>query len=88
MVYQSREFRGKTDKEIGLWATRADILGAYGDPDRETKLIAINGDTGQETFTGQTRIDYDKLGLSFTFDLNGVHHISINALLPKPALEK
>ncbi|QEH31858.1 hypothetical protein OJF2_03250 [Aquisphaera giovannonii] len=81
-----REFRGKTDRGIGLGATRDDVVKAYGPPDREH--LSRNRDAFKDAAdpdkpTGQAEMSYDRLQLSFTLWEGKVYQIRIMA--PPPA---
>lgn len=87
-----REFQGKTDKGIGLGASRAEIIKAYGAPDHEiaSRLKDVFGkDTpNAEELTGQTQVYYNKLQMSFTLFKDKVYQIWIDAPRPAPAATK
>ncbi len=54
MATRVRDFAGKTDKGIGLGASKAEIIKAYGEP------------TSHETSDGTTSLSYSKLRAEFT----------------------
>ncbi len=87
-----REFQGKTDKGLGLGATRAEIVKAYGPPDHETisRMKDVFGEkaANPEAPTGQTDIRYVKLGLLFTLYNDKAYQIWIDAPRPEPAAKK
>ncbi|WP_165226083.1 LolA family protein [Aquisphaera insulae] len=88
-VIKVREFRGKTDKGIGLGANRDDIIRAYGPPDRED--VSRNKDVFKDAAdpekpTGQTGLSYDKLQLNFALWEGKVYQIRITP--PPPAAAK
>ncbi|SIO56293.1 Outer membrane lipoprotein-sorting protein [Singulisphaera sp. GP187] len=84
-----RKFNGKTDKGIGLGASQADVIKAYGPPD-EAGAPRKNEVLGEEPHPTETpmdhvTIDYKGLGLSFDFFKDKVHRISIDAPGQAPA---
>jgi outer membrane lipoprotein-sorting protein len=89
---QVREFRGKTDRGLGLGATRAEIVEAYGPPDIEhvsrMKDVFGKNAANPESPTGQTEVQFSKLGLSFTLYNDKVYQIGIEAPRPAPAAKK
>lgn len=88
---QVREFRGKTDKGLGLGATRAEIVAAYGPPDHEiaSRMKDVRKDApNPEEPTGQTQVYYNKLGLSFTLYNDRTYQIWIDSPRPGPAAKK
>jgi hypothetical protein len=78
-----REFRGKTDKGIGLGASRADIEKAYGVSSRQypARLKSGVGKDGHKpkVHSDQTQVFYDALGLSFSLINDKVYQIWIDA---------
>ncbi len=61
-----RDFSGKTDKGIGLGASVAEVVKAYGEPTRK------------ETKEGSTYVTYDKLQTWFTFFDDKLVQITLN----------
>jgi hypothetical protein len=87
-----REFRGKTDRGLGLGATRAEIVKAYGPPDFEhvSRMKDVFGENAAnpEQPTGQTEVQFSKLGLSFTLYNDKTYQIGIAAPRPEPAAKR
>jgi hypothetical protein len=91
MAIKIREFQGKTDKGIGLGATRAEIEKAYGKPAYEnvSRMKDVFGEKAKdpEKLTGQSELGYAALGLRFTLfeDEDKVYRIDLSAPRPEPA---
>jgi outer membrane lipoprotein-sorting protein len=71
MVTRVRNFSGKTDRGIALGASKADVIRAYGEPERK------------ETNMGSTYMSYAKLEADFTFF--GDELVQILLQRPRPA---
>lgn len=89
MAIKIREFQGKTDKGIGLGASRAEIVKIYGKPSYENvsrmKDVLGKKATDPEKLTGQTEMAYNDLGLRFTLFEDKVYRIDLSAPRPEPA---
>ncbi len=89
MAIKIREFQGKTDKGIGLGASRAEIVKIYGKPSYEnvSRMKDVLGEkaTDPEKLTGQTELAYNELGLRFTLIDDKVYRIDLSAPRPVPA---
>lgn len=82
--HEFRAFQGKTDKGLGLGATRAEILKAYGSPDPDPKPDPQEANTGAAASSGiATDLVYRKLGLTFTLIKDQT--IQITVAIPRPA---
>lgn len=90
MAIRIREFQGKTDKGIGLGASRAEIEKVYGKPSYEhvSRMKDVFGEKAKdpEKLTGQAQITYSGLGLSFTLFEDKVYRIDLSA--PRPVAAK
>lgn len=73
LIDPSTEFRGKTDKGIGIGAGRAEIIAAHGEPDRADEAPAVDG-----TVTDHTTIDYRARGLRFDMFRGKVERITLD----------
>ncbi len=89
MAIKIREFQGKTDKGIGLGASRAEIEMVYGKPSYEnvSRMKDVLGEKAKdpEKLTGQAQLTYSGLGLSFTLFEDKVYRIDLSAPRPVPA---
>ena len=87
-----REFQGKTDKGIGLGATRDDVIKAYGPPNFEhvSRMKDVIGEKAAhpDEPTGQSEVQYNDLGISFTMYQGKIYNISISAPRPPAAAKK
>jgi hypothetical protein len=62
----AKRFMGRTKEGIGMFATREEVIGAYGEPTADEKMRG-----------GLESLQYGPLGMTFTLEGGKVHHIIV-----------
>ncbi len=59
-------FKGRTKEGVGMFSTRREVMGAYGEPTQDQKMGG-----------GLESMKYEPLGITFTLEAGKVHHMIV-----------